>query len=73
MGNLSPALNEDLARRHAADLYAQAELGRQRRAARGTRTDMARRWRSRFGWALVQVGFAVLAGATGQRGCERPP
>jgi hypothetical protein len=60
MGNLSPAMNEDLARSHAADLYAQAERWRQRRAVRDTQINVAGRWRSRLGWALVQVGFGLL-------------
>jgi hypothetical protein len=62
MGNLLPALNENLARSHAADLYAQADLWREQRAVRGTRTRVAGRWRSRFGCALVQAGFALMAG-----------
>jgi hypothetical protein len=61
MGYLSPLLNEDLARAHSADLWAQAELQRQIRAARRARASWAWRWKSGLGWALVGAGLGLIS------------
>jgi hypothetical protein len=61
MGYLSPFLNEDLARKHGAEMRSQAAVHRQARAVRRGCPGPLERWKSRLGWALVARGLSLIS------------